>query len=179
MEVRPYQQTLTHSCLAASFLMILEAEKNQVFSKQDEQDIALEGSQRTYPFYVVGITSEIIKKYKVRVNIIVDNKFFSDILKKSFGKTKNIIVQRVPIRVPLIKKLLKEKTLICHVDVHGLGDYSHASHFIVIEKHNGKSFTIIDPWSGKRKRISETPLKKAISELKTEVRMCPLLFFID
>lgn len=178
MEIKPYQQSLTHSCLVASFLMILEAEKDKTFKKEDEQQLALKGSQRTYPFYVVGITAEIAKEYKTKIQVFADNKFFTDVLKKSF-KDKNIAVSHEKITISLIRKLLAKNRLISHVDIHGLGDYSHASHFVVIEKANGKTFTIIDPWTGKRRNITEMTLEKAISELKNEVKMCPLLFFIN
>lgn len=177
MEIKPYEQSLTHSCLVASFLMILEAEKNVSFKKEDEQQLALNGSQRTYPFYVVGITAEVAKEYKAKIKVFADNKFFTDILKKSF-KNKNITVEHEKITTGLITKLLEKNSLICHVDIHGLGDYSHSSHFIVIEKTNGKVFTIIDPWTGKRRKISGDTLEKAISELKNDVKMCPLLFKI-
>jgi hypothetical protein len=50
--------------------------------------------------------------------------------------------------------------------------------YIHIEKVNGKIFTIIDPWSGERRKITEKTLEKAIKELKNNVKMCPLLFFL-
>ncbi len=177
MEIKPYKQSLTHSCLVASFLMILESEKEKVFKKEDEQRLALKGSQRTYPFYVVGITAEVAKEYRTRIEVLADNKFFTTILKKSFDN-KNIVVSHEKITTALVRKLLPKNQLICHVDIHGLGDYSHSSHFIVIEKVSGKIFTIIDPWSGKRRKITEETLKRAISELKNEVKMCPLLFMV-
>lgn len=178
MEIKPYQQSLTHSCLVASFLMILEAEKDKTFTKEKEQQLALMGSQRTYPFYVVGITAEIAKEYKAKIQVFADNKFFTGILKKSF-KDKNITVTNKKITTSLIRRFLAKNQLICHIDTHGLGDYSHASHFIIIEKVKGKFFTIIDPWAGNRKNISEKTLEKAILELKNNVKMCPLLFKIE
>ncbi len=178
MEIKPYQQSLTHSCLAASFLMILETEKNEIFKKKDEQQLTLKGSQRSYPFYVVGITTEVAKKYKVKIHILADNKFFTRTLKKSF-RDQNVFVSYKKVTIVLIRKLLEKNKLICHVDTHGLGDYSHTSHFIIIERVSGKIFTIIDPWTGKRKKIAEVTLEKAINELKNKVKMCPLLFLVS
>jgi len=37
-------------------------------------------------------------------------------------------------------------------------------------------FTIIDPWDGERKGIAHGTLERAIFELKTQIKMCPLLF---
>lgn len=177
MQIKPYKQTLTHSCLVASFLMILEAEKNQKFTKKDEQELTLKGSQRTYSFYMTGIATEIAKKYNTKITFLADNKFFTNILKNSL-ENKNISVRHQKITLDLICKLLEKNVLICHIDIHGLGDYSHSSHFIVIEKVKGNFFTIIDPWSGDKKNISKKTLLKAILELKNNVKMCPLLFVV-
>ncbi|MEI6843321.1 MAG: cysteine peptidase family C39 domain-containing protein [bacterium] len=178
MNITPYEQSLTHSCLVASFLMILLAQKGVSFQKKDEQELALLGSQRTYPFYVVGITAEVTKRYNANVHVFADNKFFTDVLKDSFAKEKNIEVEHQKITTTFIKKLLVQSPVICHIDTHGLGDYSHASHFIVIEKANKSTFTIIDPWNGKRRNVSEKTLEKAILELKNNVKMCPLIFLV-
>ena len=178
MEIKPYKQSLTHSCLVASFLMILEAEKNQQFTKEKEQQLALKGSQRTYPFYVVGVTAEIAKEYKTKIQVLADNKFFTNVLRDSFSEEKSINVEYQKITPALIRKLLNKNLLVCHIDTHALGDYSHASHFIVIEKVSGKVFTIIDPWTGERRKITEKTLERAIKELKNNVKMCPLLFLL-
>lgn len=177
MQLQPYKQTLTHSCLSVSFLMILQLKNNIHFTKKDEEQITLRGSDRVYPFYVTGIATEIAKKYKVKIQILANNKFFTNVLKESF-KNKNIIVSHEKITIALIRKLLDKNKLICHIDIHGLGDFSHSSHFIVIEKEDGKTFTIIDPWTGQRRKIAEKTLEKAITELRDNVKMCPLLFFI-
>lgn len=177
MSIKPYKQSLTHSCLVACFLMLLEKNIKVNFSDKEEQNITLLGSRRIYPFYVVGITTEISKKYGGDIKIIADNKFFTKVLKKSFTKQKTIYVKHEKITAQLIRKILEKHTLICHIDTHGLGDYSHASHFIVIEKNEGENFTITDPWIGKKKRIANKTLESSISELKKHIKMCPLLFY--
>jgi uncharacterized protein YvpB len=50
---------------------------------------------------------------------------------------------------------------------------------MILEKTTKKFIYIIDPWSGKKKRIINTKLEKAISDLKNQVKMCPLLFSIE
>lgn len=179
MELKPYKQSLTHSCLVAAFLMLLENSGDIKFTEKEEQEIALLGSRRVYPFYVVGVTVEIAQRYKSKIKVFADNKYFADILSKSFTKEKNISVEAKPVTLKLIRELLESQPVICHVDVHGLGDYSHASHFIVIEKGGKETFTIIDPWIGKRKRVSAKTLENTIFELKNHVKMCPLLFAIN
>lgn len=175
MKIKPYKQTLTHSCLVASLLMLEQERGGLKFGKSEEQQLALKGSQRAYPFYVVGVSAEVVKEIKSKIRIMVDNKYFTDILSKAF-KTKKIIVEHQKVSVKLIKKLLNEGSLVCHVDTHALGDYSRASHFIVVESFSDDSFTIVDPWTGKRKRMNSKKLEEAIVDLKNKVKMAPLLF---
>lgn len=178
MDIIPYKQTLTHSCLVASFLMILKAQNKIDFTDADEQEVALKGSRRIYSSYMVGISSEIAKKYGKKIQIFADNKYFTKILQESF-KDKKVTVTHHPITLDLIKKLLEQGPLICHIDDNALGDYSHASHFIVLVKATESMITIADPWTGKKKRISNKTLEEAIFKLKTHIKMCPLLFRIE
>ncbi|MDQ5954753.1 MAG: hypothetical protein QG583_681 [Patescibacteria group bacterium] len=175
MAIVPYQQTLTHSCLAACFLMLQE--KN--FTEIDEKELAMNGSSRKYPFYMVGISAEFIKKYDGKITIYADNNFFTATLQKGITGDKKINVIHKKIDMHLISKLLKKKPIICHIDDHALGDFSHASHFIILEKESEKFITIIDPWNGKKYKISKTKLTEAISDLKNHIKMCPLLFSIE
>jgi ABC-type bacteriocin/lantibiotic exporter with double-glycine peptidase domain len=90
-----------------------------------------------------------------------------------------VITVHKKINLQFIAEVLNKKPLICHIDDHALGDYSHASHFIVLEKATEKSVQIIDPWTGKRKKINKFTLERAITELKNQVKMCPLLFSVE
>lgn len=175
MVITPYKQTLTHSCLAACFLML----QGKRFTEHDEQELALKGSRRKYPFYVVGIPMEFAKKYDIRIKVYVDNNFFTTQLQKAIIGNKKINVVHKKINSIFISELLKENPIICHIDDHALGDYSHASHFIILEKATEKFIYVIDPWSGKRRKINKLTLADAIKDLKYHVKMCPLLFSIE
>lgn len=172
MSITPYKQTLSHSCLAACFLML----QDKKFTEEDEQKLALQGSKRKYPFYVSGITMESVKSFDKKVEIYVDNKYFGAALSNSFKEESRIKVIPEKITQTLIEQLILKSPIICHIDIHAFGDYSHASHFIVIEKKIGNFFTIIDPWDGVRKRVASNTLIEAISDLKNQIKMCPLLF---
>ena len=144
---------------------------------KDEEEILILGGKRKHPFYLVGISVEINKRFKKKISVIADNKFFAGVLEKSFAN-KNFDVKQHKITTDYIKALVEKTPVICHIDDNLLGDYSHASHFIVIEKATAKRFLIIDPWHGKRKWISERTLSDAISSLKDHLKMCPLLFYL-
>ena len=158
MEIKPYKQSLSNSCLVAAFLMLLESEHKIEFSKKEEEEIVMKGMNRKFSFYIVGVPKEFFYKYKKRINIVVDNKYFTNVLIKEFKDKKNFKIVHEKITIDLIKKLILKQPVICHIDDNLLGDYSHASHFIVIEKATDKNFMIIDPWSGKRKLISSNKL---------------------
>ena len=175
MAITPYKQTLTHSCLAACFLML----QGKQFAEHDEQELALKGSNRNYPFYVVGIAAEFVKKYDGKVNIYADNSFFTKTLQNAFIGNEKINVVHKKITMPLLKELLTEKPLICHIDNHALGDYSHASHFVILEESTEEYIHIIDPWKKKKKMISKSTLIEALYDLKSHIRMCPLLFSLE
>ncbi len=176
MSIIPYKQTLSHSCLVACFLMLLD--KKLVFSEKDEKEVCLKGMSRKYPFYVVGIPQEFFNYFRKKVTVFVDNKYFTGFLKKNFDEN-NIAVKQHVINLTLIKRLLEKAPVICHIDDHYLGDYSHASHFVVIEKATAKKFLVVDPMSGTKKLVSCETLKSAIHSLKTHIKMCPLVFQLD
>ncbi len=179
MEIVPYRQSLSHSCLVACFLMMLQARYGIQFTERDEQRLALMGSRRIHPFYVAGIPVEIAREFKKDIVAYVDNKFFTQVLQQqSFDTSSHMRAEHKPITIELIQEELAKHPLICHVDTHGLGDYSHSSHFIVLERLAGKMVVIIDPWTGVKRKIAQRTLMGAIESLKSEVKMCPVLFTI-
>ena len=177
-EILPYKQSLSHGCLVADFLMLLKAKHGTNFSEKDEVQVLLKGMKRTHLFYIVGISKEFFNRYKRKVNVIVDNKYFTNILIKGFNDRNNFNILHNKITIPLIRELLKKQPLICHIDDNYLGDYSHASHFIILEKATNKKILIVDPMSGKKSLISDKKLHDSILSLKKHIKMCPLIFYI-
>lgn len=178
MTIVPYKQTFTHSCLVADFLMLLKNKYNISFNEKDEEEILIKGMKRIYPFYVIGIPRAFFNKYNKKINIVVDNKYFTNFLIDGFNDKNNFNVYHNKITIRYIKELLKENSVICHIDDNYLGDYSHASHFIILENSTDKRITIIDPMNGKRTFISDEKLEKSIQSLKKHIKMCPLLFYL-
>jgi hypothetical protein len=176
MEIRPHRQSLTHSCLAVCFLMLEQAKHDLEYTEEIEQMMAVRGSKRIYPFYVVGITAEMAKEYGSNIKIFVDNKYFTKVLIKSFEEQKNITVEHTKINPKCIQKLLLNGPLICHIDGHAFGDYSHTSHFLVIEKMAEEKYVVINPWDGKRRKVDVEVIEATLTGLKDYVRMCPILF---
>jgi len=170
----PYKQKLSHGCLAAS-LLILASERGLKIKDKDEETIVLNGMNRKYMFYIVGLPEEFIKKTKLKLNLFVYNKYFTNVLKKKFSN-KKIKVMHHKINLELIEELLLKSPIIIHMDNNTLGDYSHSSHFIVLTKSLKEYFMIIDPLKGKLSKISKEKIINSIKLLKEHIKMCPLIF---
>jgi len=176
MTINPIKQTYTHSCLAVCLLML----KNSNHSQETEKKIWEKGSERNHDFYVTGIADEFCSLTKNKLRIIADNNYFTKILKKSSDKKNFHSVEHQKITMKLMSELLTHGAIICHIDNNLLGDYSHSSHFIVLEKElPNEKILIIDPWTGKKTRVSFQKLEASIASLKKHIKMCPLLIVID
>lgn len=175
MQVKPYKQNFSHSCLVASLLMLT----SNKYKQRLEKEIFLKGTSRIYPYYVVGIPHEFSRALDLNVTVYTDNKFFTGVLKAAFSKNKQIVVIHRKIDIKLIRQLIRKSPIICHIDNHYLGDYSHASHFVVIENINKNKVSIVDPYYGKRCVLSEKNLLASITSLKKHIKMCPLVFVKD
>lgn len=177
MTITPYKQTFSHSCLVTCFLMLLKDKYNINFTAKDEEKVLLKGMSRQYPFYVSGIPQEVFNYFKKKIIIDVDNKFFTKILAKSTKR--GITVKHHKITTQHIRTLVNTSPVICHIDDNYFGDYSHASHFIIIEKATEKRFQIVDPMHGTKSWISNKKLESSILSLKKHIKMCPLLLYLE
>lgn len=179
MTIEPYRQSFTHSCLAACFFMLLKAQKGNKFDREDERKLWESGSNRKYLFYVVGIPQEFSKKFHIGVEVLVDNKYFTKNLTNAFGVGSKCKVRHQKITIESICGYLRECPMICYIDGHILGDYSHCSHFVVLEKElGGERILVVDPLTGKKRRLSFAQIDQSILSLKKHIKMCPLLFRI-
>src|SRR3989344_1501680 len=179
MFIEPYKQSFTHSCLAACFFMLLKAQKGTDFDQDDERKLWESGSDRKHPFYVVGIPQEFSKTFEANVEICVGNKYFTNVLKKAFGSNVHCKVRHRKITIESIRERLKEGPVICHIDDHILGNYSHSSHFVILEKElSQERILIVDPWIGRKRRLRFGQIEESILSLKKHIKMCPLLLRI-
>jgi transcription initiation factor IIF auxiliary subunit len=142
-----------------------------------EQRVFNESEKRDFEFYLNSVLESYADNTMLSVEISVDNKTLTEkLIKEQNKKNKKIRYKTEKITIGLIKKLIEEQPIIVHVDDNYLGDYSHASHYIVIEslRKDGK-FEIIDPMDGKVKSLSEEKLVASIDSLKNHIKMCPIV----
>lgn len=177
-DIDPYKQAFLHGCLAADFLMLCKNKYGIDFTQNDERDLLIRGDDRTYKFYVVGIPKEFFNKYRKKVNIMVDNKYFTNVLIKELNDKDNFNIYHNKVSIKSIIKLLKSNKIICHVDDNLFGDYSHASHFVIIERAVKGKLIIVDPWSGKKSRVAYKKVGDSILNLKKHIKMCPIIYYL-
>jgi hypothetical protein len=169
--INPIKQKTMQGCLVACLGMLIRLPKIPL---KEEKNILINGLNMDYEFFTVGVIEEFLKKNNKSLELYVDNKYFSRVLKKKF-KNKKVKILNQKINMPFLDKLLNDSPIIGYIDYKTLGDYSHAPHFILIEKKENKKYTIIDPWTGKRQKLNEEKLMKGIKLLKEHLKICPLV----
>lgn len=141
-----------------------------------EQRIFFEGEKRKLNNYVSSMLFSFIDNTKLSIEVIVDNKYFAESLSGELKRQqKSIKILQQKVTPSLIDKMLEKSEIILHIDDNYLGDYSHASHFVVIERKIGDKYSLIDPVSGTRKTISVVKLEASLISLKNHIKMCPIV----
>ena len=56
-----------------------------------------------------------------------------------------------------------------------LGTWDYSLHFVIVESITDKFFSIIEPATGKRMKVSKKKLLESITVLKDRVHYCPLV----
>lgn len=177
-KIYPYKQNYYESCLIACALMVTGVSRNYKKSETLEKNIFFEAERKNFQFNIQSKVYSISKYLNAKVKLFADNKYFTDKLMKDF-KSKDVYIVQQKVNSANIKKLFFEiGYLICFIDGHYLGDYSHWPHYVVIEKINGDKITIIDPNTSKRKFLSLKQMDDAIGGLRETLKMCPLLLSI-
>lgn len=176
MQKNVFKQKFYHSCLVTSLLMISGAENQEL-----EEKIFFEAEKSDFDFYLNSILASFVKNTGKSLNVFVDNKFFSEKLFNNLKKYSNkIIIVHKPINSDLIIETLNIGPFVIHIDDNYLGDYSHASHFVVANsiRKDGK-LEILDPADGKRKYLSMEKLLESVNSLKKHIKMCPVIITVE
>lgn len=170
-----FKQKFYHSCLVTSLLVISGAENQDL-----EEKIFFDGEKREYDFYLNSILASFVKNTEKSLEVFVDNKYFAGKLSDNLKKLSNkIMVVYKPINSNLIIETLDAGPFVIHLDNNYLGDYSHASHFVVVNgvRKDGK-LEILDPADGKRKYLTLEKLDESVNSLKKHIKMCPVIITV-
>lgn len=173
--INKFRQKFCHSCLVTSLLMISGAK-----DQSQEEKIFFEGEKRDYDYYINSTLASFAKNTGKQLEVLVDNKYFTETLSHDLNElSEKVHISFKPVTTPLIKEIVKNQPLVVHLDDNFLGDYSHASHFVVVHsiRKDGR-FEIFNPINGKSKYLTERNLGDAILSLKKHIKMCPILITV-
>ena len=174
MKNRTYTQTNFESCLPVCLLLLT----NKKFSKLGELNLTIAGIKASRTSYAIGMLDIFTKKYKLYIDVYVDNKYFLKVLNKELLRLNNRYINLAHKTINKKTIMLEPTPYILYVDHHDLGVYSHVPHFIIVSKKSGNNFIIFDPWTGKRKKVNLKLINKSVVSLKNHIKYCPLLIKI-
>lgn len=155
---------------------MVAGEKNQEIEKK----IFFDGEVRDYDFYLTAIMASFAKNTDHKLQVLVDNSFLAEKLTKGLKNLKDKIeIIHKAITIDLVEELVKEQPVVVHLDDNFLGDYSHASHFVVLSsiREDGR-YEVIDPADGKSKFLTPNQLMSAVLSLKTYLKMSPEIILV-
>jgi len=172
--IKEKEQLYTQGCLPVALAMICDKK----MSKSQEGDIMLKGLMKKYFVYFWGMVDQFSDAYKCDLNVYVHYKKFAIDSKAFLKGNKRLKVENKAATIQFIKKLVGKSPIVLYVDAHFL-PYdvfsTHAPHFVVIEKIEGKIVTIVDPWDGLRKQVTEEVLKESLAYLRTGMLFSPVI----
>lgn len=175
MKIVPYKQTRYDSCLVVCFLMHLKILKGLDFSKNDEIKLLNKGLERFEKAYYPGIILEFVKRYKLKLNFIIENRYLYEELKPRL-ENEELALRSNLINPELIDGIVsKNRRLILYLDNFYLGDVIHSPHFVLLEKRIRNRFVIIDPWRGRRMYLIKERLEEGIMSLRNHLKFSPVL----
>jgi hypothetical protein len=166
--MKTYKQTNCESCLPVCLLLLA----GKKITKRKEDSLLLNGINNFRESYALGVTDEFVDKYKIDVNVFIDNKTYSDFLKNRI-KSKRIRIFHKRINSELLKKI--NGHYILQIDHQILGVYSHCPHYIIVKIKDKSRFEVFDPWTGKITCVKKEKLISAINSLRSYLRYCPVL----
>lgn len=179
MRIPPYQQTTPLSCLPACLLMGLQIKTGFSFYPEDEQQLLFNGLLFNREIYHIGILEEFSKRFKKTLKVWVDNKYFSESLKKlPISNDLKIHFHKIDLDL-ILGNLSNKRLMILYLDLFYLRNNLHSPHFVVVEKLIKDRLVVLDPWKGKRFYLKSKVLMKAIDSLRNHLGFCPILVEIE
>ena len=167
--MKPYKQTSSQSCLSVCLLTCIDQDINV----NNELELLYEGLKTTDP-YSVSVIRAFVKKYGKNVNIYVDNNYYRTELHDKFG-TKQISFIYEKITQKFLERLVSPPYIVYINTNTLLGTWDYSLHFVIVESITDKFFSIIEPATGKRMKVSKKKLLESITVLKDRVHYCPLV----
>lgn len=174
LSIKP--QSTIETCLSVCLISLLENHGIKI-EHDEEINILIEGLKFTKIDYSTGHLVYVCKKYGVEGKQYIDNPIFYQRLSKyKYSNSVKLINKYIDRK--LISKMKVELPFIIYIDQFYTGGL-HLPHFVILEKFDEISSEILDPWDGKRKKISTEILSRSIQSLRNKLKISPKIITLS
>lgn len=174
--LQKYRQTTYETCLAVSLLQAVGIVKPVRITRKLELECILHSMKFSRLDFAAGHIDFVSRRFGVRVLRIVDREKGADYLKGL--KVPNARTEVKRITLGLVDRLVKKSPAILYTDSYALFGHVHLPHFVtVVGKKNGK-YRVFDPWFGRYMLLDGKTLSRAVSLLRSHIRLVPQIIVI-
>jgi Peptidase C39 family len=164
-----YSQKSNQGCLAVSLLYLTGIEP----TVQKEKHILCEGLFRLRENFTFGCLLAFLDHYTdTSVTVYVDNTYYLKTIDKMVHHPRIQTVHRKNDSA-LLNTI--HTPFIAYIDNNITDGWTHLPHFVLVTHATGMFYTIFDPWTGSKQRISKTKLLQGIDSLRSHIKVCPFI----
>ncbi|MBI2575494.1 hypothetical protein HYV82_06440 [Candidatus Woesearchaeota archaeon] len=175
--LQKYRQTTYETCLAVSLLQAVGRVKPVKITRKLELACILHSMMFSRADFAAGHLDFVARRFGVRVLRIVDRGKGADYVKGIKVPNSRTEVKRITLG--LVDRLIKESPIILYMDSYALFGYVHLPHFVtVVGKKSGK-YRVFDPWSGRYMLLDRETLSRAVSLLRSRIRLVPQVLVVE
>lgn len=164
-----YKQQSNQGCLVVDLLHLFDITP----TREREQAILSDGLFRLRENYALGCLMSFLDYYGDHSAIVyVDNNYYLRILQKHVDHP----------RIHMFHKKNDTRLLgaidppfIVYVDNNIFDGWTHLPHFVLVTKTTQNFYQVFDPWDGETHRVSKAKLLSGIDQLRTHIKVCPLI----
>jgi hypothetical protein len=172
MSLQVFKQTTYEGCLPICLLSMADIQ----IDREKEVSLIQNAIPKCKESYAFSMILSFVEQYDIPVNLYVDDRYYSNYLKKVNDRNKITIFHQ-----PINEDFMHNQTspFILYVDMYDFGAYIHNPHFIIVEKQQGNTFIVVDSLTGKRMTFEKTKILSSVSSLKNRFLYSPLLITLE
>ncbi|MGB4762219.1 MAG: hypothetical protein WBP12_02570 [Candidatus Saccharimonas sp.] len=164
-----YKQQSNQGCLVVDLLHLFGIQP----TREREQTILGDGLFRLRENYALGCLMSFLDHYKnLAVEVYVDNNYYLGVLQK-YVNHPHIHLLHKKNDARLLGAI--DPPFIVYVDNNIFDGWTHLPHFVLVTKATQNFYHVFDPWDGETHMVSKEKLLSGINQLRSHVKVCPLI----
>ena len=180
--IKEYGQSTYLTCLSACFLMLRKYfEKDLAYSKELELEEFVNALKLERDFYQIGFikSSEDNGYTTTFITEIPEINTLLISLKKKHTLNTNVILETITLKS--IKKTLVDaySPIIVFIDQYPLSNYVRTQHYIVVYGFDRDNIYIVEPWYGKKMKVSNIVFQKTLDSLRDNLYCGVQIIYIN